>query len=147
MRPRTILLGCVKQKRASVSPARDLYRSPLWRGRRRYAEASGDPWLILSAKHGVVAPDDPLSPYDLALADLSARERRLWGAQVVHELERRLGGLEGKHLEVHAGEHYRAAIADGLERSGASLNAPLQGLRLGHQLRWYKSQATADAAS
>jgi hypothetical protein len=47
---RTILLGCVKRKRASPDRARDLYISPLWRARREYAEALGDPWYIVSAK-------------------------------------------------------------------------------------------------
>jgi hypothetical protein len=51
-----ILLGCVKRKRDHPATAKDLYSSPLWAGRRAYAESSGVPWLILSAKHGLVDP-------------------------------------------------------------------------------------------
>jgi hypothetical protein len=52
-----ILLGCVSHKRDRASPAGDLYRSALWPRRRGYAEASGRPWLILSALRGVLDPD------------------------------------------------------------------------------------------
>jgi hypothetical protein len=56
-RTTAILLGCVKTKRDHRAKARDLYCSPLWRARRSYAEANGPPWLILSAKHGLVEPN------------------------------------------------------------------------------------------
>src|SRR5438093_12106 len=53
-----ILLGCVKTKRDGWHRAKDLYVSTLFDGRRRYAEQSGRPWFILSAKLGLVKPDD-----------------------------------------------------------------------------------------
>jgi hypothetical protein len=71
---RVLLLGCVKLKREHRAPAKDLYRSPLWVRRRAFAQASGHPWLILSAKHGLVDPDTRLEPYDLALRDLTATD-------------------------------------------------------------------------
>lgn len=73
---RVILLGCVKQKRERRAPARHLYISALWRGRRAYAEAGGQEWLILSAKHGLLDPDQIVAPYDVALAVLDAGARR-----------------------------------------------------------------------
>src|SRR5207302_7891522 len=99
-----ILLGCVSGKGERAAPARELYRSQLWRGRRGYAEASGRPWLILSALHGLVMPDDVLAPYDLALADLSAVERRLWGDRVVSAMAKRFPVLAGAVFEIHAGK-------------------------------------------
>lgn len=39
-----LLLGCVKSKHNRPAPARDLYTSPLFMHRRRYAEAVGRPW-------------------------------------------------------------------------------------------------------
>jgi hypothetical protein len=76
---RVIMLGCVKLKAGHRAAAKDLYRSPLWAGRRAYAEASGHPWPILSAIRGLVDPDTRLDPYELALTDLSADARREWG--------------------------------------------------------------------
>jgi hypothetical protein len=137
-RPSVLLLGCVKLKRETPSRARDLYVSPLWQGRRAYAEASGLPWLILSAEHGLVGPDDPLEPYDRALTQLSAAARRSWGAAVVAQLVHRYDSLGGMTFEVHAGQPYRNAIEPGLTDAGARLVAPLQGLPLGHQVAWYR---------
>ncbi len=51
-----LVLGCVKQKLRYAAQARDLYCSPLWRARRRYAEASGWPWFIMSARCGLLVP-------------------------------------------------------------------------------------------
>ena len=140
---RVVLLGCVKTKVDHRAAAKDLYRSPLWAGRRAYAEASGHPWMILSAKHGLVDPDARFAPYDLALTDLRAKERRAWGERVVRALERRFGDLNGIVLEVHAGGAYRRAIEPAVLERGGRVDAPLRGLPLGSQLRWYASRSSS----
>ena len=139
--PTAILLGCVKSKVGHPAPARDLYCSALWWRRRAYAEATGLPWMILSAKYGLVQPDRPLRPYDLALGDLPARERREWGERVAGSLRKHFGPLAGAVFGVHAGAAYRNAITTPLARLGASITAPLQGLSLGRQLHWYGTRA------
>lgn len=65
-----ILVGCVATKVSHPAPARELYASELLRGRQRCAERSGKPWVILSARHGVVDPDTVLAPYEQRAADL-----------------------------------------------------------------------------
>src|SRR5437879_2590214 len=57
------LVGCVKSKRSVPTAAADLYTSTLFVGRRRWVEASCERWFILSAKHGVVPPDELIEPY------------------------------------------------------------------------------------
>src|SRR4051812_22650873 len=114
-----ILLGCVSRKGREPAPANDLYRSPLWRGRRTYAEASGRPWFVLSALHGLLAPGELIAPYDLALGQLTAAERQAWGERVVDALAHRFGVLTEAVFEIHAGSLYRSAIAAGLKRRGA----------------------------
>jgi hypothetical protein len=94
--------------------------------------------MILSAKHGLVDPDQPLEPYDRALTDLPADARRTWGQQVVKALAEHFDGISGMTFEVHAGEPYRAAIEPGLRAAGAQLEVPLNGLPLGRQLAWYR---------
>jgi hypothetical protein len=143
---RVILLGCVKLKLDHRAAAKDLYRSPLWAGRRAYAEASGHPWFILSAMHGLVEPDTSLDPYDLALSDISPSERRAWGERVVDPLERQFGTLTGMTFEIHAGKAYREAIAPGVVKRGASVHVPLDGLALGSQIAWYGAHAATGAA-
>jgi len=138
-----ILLGCVKLKVSHKAPAKDLYRSPLWASRRAYAEASGRPWMILSAMHGLVDPEERLAPYDLALTDLDAHERRSWGERVAYALEQRFGDLTGTVFEIHSGDAYRRAIEPGVLARGGRIEAPLRGLPLGSQLAWYASRSSA----
>jgi hypothetical protein len=135
-----VLLGCVKTKLDRAAPAKDLYRSRLWRWRRAYAEASGRPWLILSAMHGLVEPEAQLDPYDLALAQLTAGEREEWGERVVRALVRHFGELDGMTFEVHAGADYRRAVEPGIRALGGQLRAPLHSVPLGAQPAWYQSR-------
>lgn len=135
-----VLLGCVKTKRSEPAPARDLYISPLWRARQKYAEASGAPWFILSAKHGLVEPSEMIAPYEMSLNHRPARDRRAWGANVVVSLEDVLGEVQGAEVEIHAGGLYREAVRPSLDRKGAHLINPLAGLGIGQQLAWYDAQ-------
>ncbi len=135
---RVLLLGCVSQKGPAAVAARDLYVSTLFRLRRAYAETLGFPWFILSAKHGLVRPDEIVEPYDVRLSDLSAADRRGWGDRVFLQLQAAVAPLLGRVFEFHAGSHYVEAVKPHLEKVGAAVVWPLQGLRLGEQLHWYK---------
>ena len=143
-----ILVGCVKRKRSQSCAARDLYdESPLWRGRRAYAERSGAPWYILSAKHGLLAPNAWIGPYDLALNHLKREERRDWSRNVLDELRARFPTLTGKIVECHAGKDYlENGLEDGLRKAGAVVRRPLAGMGIGVQLRWYRVQSDASGA-
>jgi hypothetical protein len=135
-----ILLGCVKTKLDRPAPAKDLYCSTLWKRRRAYAETSGEPWFILSAKHGLVDPEQQLAPYDLGLGDLSPDDRREWGERVVSALERRHGTLEDISFEIHAGALYRDAITRLILERGGNVSAPLAHLPQGRQPGWYDAR-------
>jgi hypothetical protein len=135
--PTAILLGCVKAKAGRPLAARDLYVSPLFRKRRAYAEASGRPWFIYSAKHGIVDPDFVLEPYDQTLNAMPARERRALGELAARQLADRFGDLRGRVFEIHAGDRYVQALAPPLAERRARLVNPVEGLRLGEQLHWY----------
>ena len=140
---RVVLLGCVKLKLDHPAPAKDLYFSPLWNGRRAYAEAAGCPWLILSAKYGLLDPEQSIAPYDVALADLTASARRAWGERIVEALQARFDSLDGMTFDVHAGAAYREAIAPRLRELGATIEEPLLGLTMGRQLSFYQSHSSA----
>jgi hypothetical protein len=81
--------------------------------------------LILRAKHGLIDQDRRIAPYDLALGQLSARERRAWGERVVRQLEDWFGSIGGTTFEVHAGALYRRAIEPGIVERGGKVTAPL----------------------
>lgn len=84
---RVILVACSKTKHRGPCEARLLYNSPLFKKSRALAEASGSPWLILSAKHGLVHPNRVLQSYDESLDDLDAKDRRIWAKNVLSQLE------------------------------------------------------------
>ena len=139
-KPDVVLVGCVKTKLPGRHRAQDIYRSTLFLGRRRYAESANVPWFILSAKHGLLAPDDEIDSYDVALGDLTPEERQEWGLRVMSAIDQRLGPLDGKTIEVHAGAEYRDyGVRRGLEARGARVVVPLEGVDFGSQLAWYQS--------
>ena len=51
------LVACVAAKLDRPAPARDLYTSPWFQKARAYVERQGGQWFVLSAKHGLIAPD------------------------------------------------------------------------------------------
>jgi hypothetical protein len=136
-----VLIGCVRTKRPAAAAAADLFTGPLFAGRHRYAVASGLPWYILSAKFGLLAPDDVIGPYDVYLADQSPAYRRAWGEFVVAQLEQLQPGLRGRVVEVHAGAAYVDPLRGPLAARGVALVSPLAHLRQGEQLAWYNTHA------
>ena len=143
-----ILIGCVKSKKSHASAARDLYNSPLWRYRRAYAEQSGFPWYILSAEHCLLAPETEISPYDLALSDLSADKCRTWSQCVLDELRKEFPLLQGRIIDIHAGKRYvEYGLETGLIDAGAIVRRPLKGVAgIGPQCRWYRDQLAIGAS-
>ena len=138
--PRRIgLVGCVKEKAGSPHPARDLYRSTLFAGRRAYVEQlCGQRW-ILSAKHGLVHPLDVLAPYDETLKLASRSARRRWSHEVLLALDGRVIPAAGDIVEIHAGADYRDyGLVQGLGDRGCVVEIPSAGVAIGEQLRFYK---------
>ena len=80
------LVGCVKTKLPHAAAARDLYTSPLFRGRRAAIDPRTDTWFVLSAEYGLVKPETVIEPYDLALANMPVSARRDWSRKVVDQL-------------------------------------------------------------
>jgi hypothetical protein len=133
------LVACAGQKLQHPAPARELYVSQLFRKASAYAEASCDRWYILSAKHGLLDPDDVLEPYDLRLGTPAAPPVREWAAKVRGQLEAELAGLDVT-LIVLAGEQYRTA----LQGSPWPYEVPMKGLGIGRQLGWLTAQLSGE---
>jgi hypothetical protein len=66
-------------------PAESLYSSELFYRSRRYAQANFDSWLILSAKHGLIRPDQIVAPYECKLDSLSQGERGRLAKRVLEQ--------------------------------------------------------------
>ncbi len=100
-------------------------------------EREAAPWFILSAKHGVVHPDAVIAPYDETLNDMPVAGRRDWSERVKSELVESLPN--GGEIVIFAGRRYREFIDKPLRRHFTSVEVPMEGLRIGEQLRWLKN--------
>jgi hypothetical protein len=126
------LVGCGSAKLGRPAPARDLYTSQLFRKASAYAAATCDRWYVLSAKHGLVRPDQILEPYDVKLgANLpSSPPIHAWAAMVREQLAVELADVAGAVLVALAGEQYRTV----LRPCAWPFEIPMQGLGIGQQL-------------
>jgi hypothetical protein len=136
------LVSCAKAKLGHAAPARELYSpSASFRGARCHVERTCDRWFILSAKHGLVRPEQVLEPYEQTLNAAPRAERRAWSARVLGQLHAELGDLGGHTFEIHAGAAYVGfGLREGLLAAGALVEEPLDRLRQGERLAFYKRE-------
>ena|GEM_PF-861234 len=126
---RLVIVGCGARKRTTISDAGNMYIGSYHRAARRAADAllrPGDRVMILSAKHGLLALDDPIRPYELRLGQAGAVD-----ADTVRRQAEELGLLAAGEVIVLAGKAY----ADMVTAVWPHALRPLDGYAgLGHQL-------------
>lgn len=146
------LIGCVEKKAATSRPARELYTSPLFQGRRAFAETfrhrtrfggrgedtiRAAPWFILSAYWGIVHPDRTIMPYKRSVRDLSEHDL----SRMQHIIVQQALTLPPATIELHAGKSY-LKLLDLLDPAEFTVELwPGAGKPIGLQLQWYKQQA------
>lgn len=149
-RQTVILVSCCGAKLAQPAPARDLYQSQLFKAARRYAEASGHQWMILSAKYGAVHPDDVIAPYDQRLpSDIrpAAKNESPLGEWYFRTSFLLRHGPHGSINEPTAfislcGAEYTRGLnlTHGIYApTGHTLEEPLKGMAIGQRLAWLKA--------
>ena len=131
---RVALVSCVKTKKLTPAPAAELYTSRLFQGLRSYAEQHADKWYILSAKHGLVHPNQILEPYEKTLYRMSKNERDQWAHAVQSALIQLLSPDD--NVLILAGKRYRENLVPFLQDHGHFVEVPLRGLSLGKQLQF-----------
>lgn len=127
-------VGCVKAKRPGVHPAGDKYTSDLFITSRAYAERHADRWYILSAKHGLLAPDAPIDDYDETLKDMNAQARRSWAERVAAQIQSAEVLRPGDRVLWLAGRDYKDHV-EALLPLVEHLD-PMRGLGIGSRLGW-----------
>lgn len=134
------LVACTKQKQPCACAAREMYLpSALFRKASAYCSQEYDSWYILSAKYGLLSPDEIIMPYDKTLKTMSKLERDAWGQKVSVQL----GELGDHQYFAHGGLDYLKPL------SGVNIVNVLAGLRIGERLHWYDEQlaGVAETAS
>lgn len=131
-----VLVGCSRSKAVGASSAAEIFTGAAFRKARDLAIRSGKPWYVISAKFGLLHPDEVIAPYDVYLPKQSPRYRSAWAQWVVAQLSER-HRMQGVVIEAHAGIAYCEPLIGPLAQAGATLTQPLAGLGLGRRLAWY----------
>lgn len=134
------LVACVKTKHNESSKAKDLYISSWFRKARACVEKTRRPWLILSAKHGLVKPDQAIEPYEQTLNQMSVEQRQQWASDVIESLEPHLKGVSS--VVMLASKKYRQLLQANLKRRNIEVLVPMAGLSQGKQLAWLNNCLT-----
>lgn len=132
------LVSCVKSKLSSAAPAHELYTSQLFSGMSRYAQRNAAKWFILSAEHGLLRPEQIITPYEKTLNKMSKTDRVNWAKRVNDALLTELA--PGAVVLILAGERYREGVVPFLKEHGFKVLIPMAGMKFGQQLRWLNSQ-------
>jgi len=133
------LLSCTKRKKDYPCKASEMYSaSDLFRKAYAYCTKKYDNVAILSAKYGLLLPDEEFEPYNVTLNNMSIDQVKKWSDQVFEQflVKIELNGL-GK-VYFHAGKRYRQYLIPILEKMNIKCEEPLQNLGIGRQLAWYK---------
>lgn len=161
---RVALVGCGKAKLDRAAPARELYTGSLFRAAARWADRHADRWYVLSAKHGVVDPDNVLDPYNYSMMDLAQSDRsgriahpgplNLWAtrcrAALFSTREREAARLSpGDHVVLLAGAAYTDVLVPWLTARPwtVTISEPLRGKGIGQRLRWLSEESTDTATT
>ncbi len=75
-----------------------------------------------------------IAPYDLTLSTMPVADRRRWASRVLTQLEPHLSGIGS--VMFLAGRRYREFLEPSLRSRGLLVSIPMEGLRIGEQLRW-----------
>lgn len=124
-----VLIPCGKRKREKSAPAKDLYTSALFKRHRAYAESLGAPWFILSAKHGLLHPDELVEPYNVTMNKMPKSAREDWSLRVQRQLDPHIE-LTGNTVVMTCGVNYQSGLLEWFQLRGVHVYLPLKGVGL-----------------
>ncbi len=148
------LVACCGEKLPHKDKARNLYQSDLFKKASAYAEKMYHEWFILSAKYGLVHPDDMIEPYDQTLKRMNADATLRWGYLVQEQLaERPKSGTvrepSGRNALLYYALFFMHAGADYCEplEQYVPMDYPMKGMGIGKQLAFYKQALETSGAA
>ena len=132
------LISCASKKRDTPSKAKELYISPLFKLHWEYAKTRNpDVIYILSEEYKLLDPEKKVAPYEASLKSMPDKRVREWANDVLTQLKTK-HDIKTCHFVFLAGERYRKYLIPHLN----SFEIPLDGLRIGEQLHWFKKAIT-----
>ncbi len=136
MAKKIILISCVSKKLDRKAKAKNLYISPLFKLNLKYAYSlNPDKIFILSAKYGLIDLEKEIEPYNKTLNKMNIQERKLWGKNVINQLNKFVN-LKEDEIVFLAGKKYREYLIPHIK----NYKIPLQRLGIGKQLKYLKER-------
>jgi hypothetical protein len=145
-------IGCSKRKMAYETRVEEMYwPSQLFRGAVKVVKSHHPPydaWFVLSAKYGLLQPDDVIDPYDLTLKKMGVNARRAWAKMVLRQIDnlRQDSSVFPSPITqatFYCGAAYREFLIPQLERGKVHCEVPIRGMTMGQQLKFYKEKLSA----
>jgi hypothetical protein len=137
------LVSCASKKNPNPRPIPAVERywpGTYFRDTYRYATRRFDRVFILSAKYGLLRPEDPIEDYNVSLVQADRSFRAEWRERVVAQIKRAID-LERSRIFYVCGRAYWKELIDDIPGE-----AVLEGTGgIGFQRRWLKEQARDDA--
>ena len=128
---RVTLTQCTNTKRAGRHKAKDLYdESTYYCIMREWARSTGNPWFILSAKHGLLDPMREIEDYNEVGLSVEQCE------QIATELSDK--GVE--EVLITAGKKYTDPLTPELEANGIDVVEVARGMRIGKRVKHLKEK-------
>ena len=133
---KVILISCVKKKLKQQAKAKDLYISDLFKKSYKYAQLLKlDNIFILSAKFGLLDPEQIIEPYNETLNTKSSAEIREWSKKVIAALKGKID-LDETEVIILAGKKYYKYLLPYI----SNYKLPLGILSLGPRKSFLKQQ-------
>ena len=129
------LIACVKTKVEYKTRALQLYRSPLFNKSLLHALRAKLRPYVLSAEHGLVSPNQFLSPYEKTLKTMESQAVKRWAERTGNQLRQLLSPRDIVHL--YAGHDYVRPVLPILQAIGCQIRLPIEGA-LGKRLALLK---------
>jgi hypothetical protein len=137
---RIALISCSSKKQSHPCKAMEMYSaSPLFTKAFSYCCKNYDKVYILSAKYGLLDPEEIIEPYDTNLNTISKKARSQWAELVVSQVKKEQQQNRLRDVELfafHAGRKYRRNLITHLEEI-APCEVPLEGMGIGERLHYY----------
>lgn len=125
-------IACSKTKHFKKCPAKYMYRGALFKKSYCYCLIQKYEIYILSAKYGLLHPEDIIEPYEMTLNSMNIKDRRDWSQKIILSIKER--GLFYSPSIMFAGNNY----SEFLNLPNATY--PLKGLSQGKQLQWFTNK-------
>lgn len=124
-----VFIACSKTKKGYRCPAKELYQGQLFKKAFAFSSRHFSHIYILSAKYGILHPDQVIEPYEKTLLSMKPSEVKAWYQMVEKQME---------NLKLNAFKH--VFFASRLYCKEFEGEKPLYGLKYGECLKWFKKR-------